>query len=120
MNLNNKKLVGLLEDVTVFGNENHVTIPAKIDTGATRSSIDLELTKKLGLGPIIRTKIIRSVEGSSKRPVINVKIKFAGKIITEEFTIANRSKMKYQVLIGLNILKKGFIIDPNLEKNEKN
>ena len=118
--INDKQIVGIIEDIIIYGNEKEVNLKAKIDTGATRSSIDLNLTKELGLGPVIRTKIIRSVEGSSTRPVINVKLKFADKIITEEFTIADRSKMRFPVLIGLNILKKGFIIDPNLEKNEKN
>ncbi|MFT4304684.1 MAG: RimK/LysX family protein [Candidatus Woesearchaeota archaeon] len=120
MNNSEKKVVGLIEKITIYGFDKKIDVLAKIDTGATRSSIDLNLTKKLNLGPIIRTKIIRTVEGSSKRPVIKAKIKFSNETITEEFTVADRSKMKYSVLIGLNILEKGFIIDPNYNKNEKN
>jgi hypothetical protein len=108
-----QKIIGIIEEIIIFSKNENLKVKAKIDTGATRSSIDLNIVEKLKLGPIIRTKLIRSVEGTSKRPVIEVKIKFAKKIITEEFTVANRSKMKFPVLIGLNILKKGFIIDPN-------
>jgi hypothetical protein len=116
MDLKNKTIIGIIEDVTIYGVndklKNKLKVFAKIDTGATKSSIDIKLVDSMNLGPIIRTKIIRSAEGSSRRPIVKIKIKFANKIITEEFTVANRSKMKYPVLIGLNILSKGFLIDP--------
>ena len=112
MEIKDKTVVGIIEDVTIFGPLKKINTQAKIDTGATKSSIDLALADDLGLGPVLRTKIIRSAEGSSQRPIVSVKIKFAGKNITEEFTIADRSKMRFPLLIGLNILVKGFIIDP--------
>jgi hypothetical protein len=33
--------------------------------------------------------------------------------VTAEFTLIDRSHMKYPVLIGRNILENGFIIDPS-------
>ena len=29
-----------------------------------------------------------------------------------EFTIADRTHMKYKILVGQNILKEGFLVDP--------
>ena len=37
------------------------------------------------------------------------------KEIKTDFTLADRSNMKYSVLIGQNILKQGFLIDPSKE-----
>ena len=36
-----------------------------------------------------------------------------------DFTLADRSDMKYPVLIGQNILSKGFLIDPMKESPKK-
>ncbi len=47
--------------------------------------------------------------------LLNVKVnKF---IVKEWFTLADRSKMKYSVLIGRNILKDRFLIDVSIEGN---
>jgi hypothetical protein len=43
-------------------------------------------------------------------------IDFAGRKMRAYFTIADRVHMKYRVLVGLNILKRGFLVDPS--KNE--
>ncbi|MBN2141880.1 ATP-dependent zinc protease, partial [Candidatus Woesearchaeota archaeon] len=40
------------------------------------------------------------------------KIVLGGKEIESKFTLADRSHMKYPVLIGQNILRKNFLIDP--------
>lgn len=85
---------------------------ARIDTGATKSSVDARLAAELALGPVIKTKLVKSAAGNKLRPVIKASIRISGKSLKSEFTIADRSHMKYRVLIGQNILKKGFLIDP--------
>lgn len=110
--LNGKVVIGLVEKITIKGNGKKETLLAKIDTGATRSSIDVSLAKKLKLGPVIRSKIVKSAHGSKLRPIVEVNVTIAKKKMRTEFTLADRSHMKYGVLIGLNILKNGFIIDP--------
>lgn len=107
-----KVIIGLSEDVKIIGPKKSKAIVARIDTGATMSSVDSRLSAELSLGPIIKTKLVKSAHGNKLRPVINVKLKLAGKDLKARFTIADRTHMRYKVLIGQNILKKGFLIDP--------
>ena len=110
-----KKLLGLTEPVTIFGGSlKKKEVLAKIDTGATSSSVDLKLASELELGPIKKIKVVKSASGKGRRAVINLRIKLDGKIIEDEFTVAERKNLSCPVLIGQNILKKGnFLIDPN-------
>jgi hypothetical protein len=112
MKYRNKIVIGLSEKVTVIGKKRK-SIVARIDTGATKSSIDARLAAELALGPVIKTKMVKSAAGNKLRPVIKAKIKMSGKTINSEFTIADRSHMKYRCLIGQNVLKSGFLIDPS-------
>jgi hypothetical protein len=105
-----KTILGLVEDVILNGKH----LVARIDTGATLSSIDLNLAKELKLEEVGRMAIVKSSLGISKRPVIKAKIKLGNQDVEEEFSLANRKKLTYDLLIGQNILKKGnFLIDPN-------
>ena len=56
---------------------------------------------------------IRSVSGRTKRPVIEAEIKIKGRKIKSRINLANRKHMRYKMLIGRDILKKGFLIDPS-------
>ena len=108
-----REIVGLVEKVTLIGNTKEITLYARIDSGATKSSVDKALVNELNLGPVIRSKRVKNVLGSVLRPIINAKVKIANKIREEEFTVADRKHMKYRLLIGQNILKKEkFLIDP--------
>jgi hypothetical protein len=108
-------ILGLTEKVTIFGNNHRKTeVVARIDTGATNSSIDMTIAGNLELGPIKRTKLVKSASGKGRRAIIAVKIKLNDQVLEDDFTIAERKHMTYPVLIGQNILKKGnFLIDPN-------
>lgn len=111
-----KTILGLTEEVIILGPHKKQKVIARIDTGATGSSIDTTLAASLHLGPITKSKIVKSASGVKKRPLIRVKIKMDGQTIEEEFSLADRAHMTYQVLIGQNILKKGnFLIDPHKE-----
>lgn len=108
-----KVVIGLTEKVQIRGKKNRKkTLTAKIDTGATKSSMDARLAAGMQLGPVIKTKLVKSAHGNRLRPVIEADIRIAGKRIKAEFTLADRIHMKYHVLIGQNILKHGFLIDP--------
>jgi len=114
-----RTILGLTEKISVYGPKEKEQVVARIDTGATASSIDLKLSAKLGLGPITRTKVVKSASGSKLRPMIRVRVNIGGEEMEEDFSIADREHMTYSVLIGQNILKKGkFLIDPckGLEK----
>jgi hypothetical protein len=105
----NKTVLGMYEYVEIKGKK----ILARIDSGAVKSSIDLDLAVNLGVGPIVGSKKVRNVHGTTVRPVIEGKLKLADKNIIASFTLQSRKGMNFQVLIGQNILKDGFIIDPN-------
>jgi len=112
--VNGKIIVGLIENIGLISSKGDIEeIAAKVDTGATRSSVDIRLATKLKLGPIIKSKIIKSAHGNKLRPVIEAEILIAGKRIKSEFTLADRSHMTYGVLIGVNVLKHGFLVDPS-------
>ncbi len=111
--LSKRKCIGLVEKVTLKGKKKTITIDAKIDTGAVKSSIDSKLASELKLGPIVGSRIIKNTHGSSVRVVIQARIVIAGVELTAKFTVADRKRMKYKLLIGQNVLKKaGFLIDP--------
>jgi len=109
----NKAIIGLVEEVTIFGDNQKKVVKARIDTGATKSSIDKALLKELNLSEIVGKRLVKSAHGSTVRPVVKAKIKLADNTFDSEFTIADRSHMKYRVLVGQNILKKNFLIDPS-------
>ena len=108
-----RTIIGLVEPITLFGvGGRRLTTYAKVDTGATKSSIDSRLAAELRLGPVLKSKMVKSASGTRVRPVIKVGVILKGKEFATQFTIADRQDMKYKVLIGLNILKNHFIIDP--------
>ncbi|MFW6014037.1 MAG: RimK/LysX family protein [Nanoarchaeota archaeon] len=110
-----QKTIGLTEDVEVYSIDKSKKrkVKARIDTGAHSNSVDSKLAASLNLGPVVKTTVVKSANGESLRPVVKMKININGKEMSGLFTIADRSKMKYRVLIGRNILSKsGFLIDP--------
>ena len=116
---NEKGLIGQLEQIEIHSAEGMTeSVLARIDTGASISSLDLELAAKLQLGPIIGVKKIKSANGVSMRPVVEANVSIGGKTIKGKFTVFDRSHMRYRVLIGRNILKGNFVIDPEKRPSE--
>jgi hypothetical protein len=116
-----RAILALIEEIKLFylnkESKNKKCI-ARIDSGATASSIDRSLAEEVGFKETDRVKLVKSASGIGRRPLVKIKIKIKAKIMEEEFTLADRSHMKYPILIGQNILKKGnFLIDPNKEVN---
>ncbi len=110
--LDGRLVIGLAEKVDISYEGGRKKVIAKIDTGATKSSIDTSLAAELRLGPVIKSKLVKSAHGSKLRPIIEATIELVGRKIKSEFTLADRAHMKYRILIGQNILKDGFLIDP--------
>lgn len=104
-----KKIIGLIEKVKVNGRQ----VTAKIDTGASRSSIDLNLAAKLKLGPIVGVKKVKSSLGKRHRPLVQATLDIKGVRIKAKLGLDTRSKLKYHLLIGKSTLKKHFLIDPS-------
>ncbi len=107
-----RTILGLTEEIILKGSVER-KVQARIDSGATASSIDVSLANQLNLGPAYKDKVVKSASGVEKRPVIKVKVKIENQDIEADFTLADREHMTYPLLIGQNILKEGkFLIDP--------
>ncbi len=107
-----RTVIGLVEEVTVFGPAGNARTSARIDTGAHSNSIDSGIVRKLGLDIPEQTTLVKSASGNTRRPVAQLDIEIAGKRLSGRFTIADRKHLKYHVLVGRDILKHGFLIDP--------
>ncbi|MBW2970318.1 RimK/LysX family protein [Candidatus Woesearchaeota archaeon] len=108
-----KTIIGLTARVVLFGRKGKKEVVARIDTGATKSSMDKALAKELDIGPELKQAKVKSAHGVRYRPVVMADVMIAGELVQAEFTLAEREHMKYRMLIGQNILKKGFLIDPS-------
>lgn len=105
-----RKTIGLTTRVVLFGTTKKEVV-GRVDTGATKSSIDVSLAREIGVGPALKLIRVKSAHGTRQRPLIIISVEIAGEQFDAEFTIADREHMKYPLLIGQNILKR-FLIDP--------
>lgn len=129
----NKELtvIGRAEEAN-FPKSGLFNVPVKIDTGAYRSSIwatdireeDGKLFYKLlgdsgvyNAGKEQETDVFEIVEvensfgHSEERYSVYITIEVAGRRVRSNFTLSDRSKKTYPVLIGRKLLRKKFIVD---------
>ena len=107
-----KKIVGEEEPVEIraSGGEEGIEQIAKIDTGATYSSIDDDLARELGVDfEGAEIAIISSAMGRETRPLVPVRMEVAGETIDTKATVSSRDGMDNQVLVGRRDLG-GFLI----------
>lgn len=113
-------VLGLTTEVILTGKKSRKLL-AKVDTGATGSSIDSKLAQELGLTLIEKTKVVKSASGVGKRSMARGKIKLNHHFLDAEFTLVDRSHLSCPVLVGQNLLKQGcFLIDPHKKLTLKN
>ena len=132
-----KRLLGRREllDFPAFGLHG---IEAKVDTGAYTSAIhcaDVRLEIRPGEVPLLHARLldpehagldgqlltfpnfqlrdIRSSNGEvQERYVIRAVVRLYGEDLETEFSLADRSEMKYPVLLGRSLLRQGrFVVD---------
>ena len=103
-----KIVLGLIELVEINGKE----FKAKIDTGADHSAMCHSAIEELHLKPTGNVKRVRSATGREKRQTYHAELSLRGRVFNVELSAAKREHLSYKVLIGRDILKKGFIIDP--------
>ena len=129
---NPSNMVGWVENVIVEISD--TKMKAKLDTGAETSSLRADIIKTFkkdkekrvlfsienedGEKKIYESKLLRWVriktkDGKfSRRPVINLDVCLAGKRITGEVNLSERTNMRYPVLIGRHMLQNNFILNP--------
>ncbi len=106
-------IIGVTEKVVLYGPKGKKEVIAKIDTGASKSSIDKKLAEEIGMTDHVGTILVKTAHGNRRRPVVKEILKIKGRVMHTKFTIADRTQMKYRVLIGMNVLNRGFLIDPS-------
>jgi alpha-L-glutamate ligase-like protein len=109
------RTVNVFENVKIKAkNGKKIVIPAKIDTGAWRTSVDRTLAKDLGLleeDNILWEKRVWSSLGREKRPVINITFWLKGKKFKTAAGVSDRSKLRRPLIIGRQDLV-GFLVNP--------
>jgi len=125
-----KVMIGEVEDVMLVPWA--VTLPARIDTGATVSSLDARdisvrndvaefmLGKRYGSLrlrlPVVDWVQVRSAVGIEKRPVVEIGICLGPKLVRTLATLRDRSQMTYPFLVGRNVLSGSFMVDTSRSK----
>jgi len=112
-----RKILGTTEEIEIVSplSKSCYRILAKIDTGAWRTSLSLDVAKKIGIENFENESIVRSSFGEETRPVAPLTFFLKGEKIESEVTLSDRTFMKYEMIIGRRDLKK-FFIDPSKTK----
>jgi len=147
LNKAKKYIIGSTDCVDII-DANIENVPCKIDTGASISAIHvsrIRIIEKNGTEfiafhlldkkhPSYSAKEIRTSEFKEKRIKnsfgeaedryqVKLRVKVFGKIYNTSFTLTDRNKMTYPLLLGKTFLKGKFIVDVsehNLSYKEKN
>ncbi len=120
-----KTVIGGVEDVILL--PSRVKLPARVDTGAAKSSLDarelkvqgdlVEFKLPLKYGgmrfrlPVAAWRHIRTPEGLERRPVVELEICLGTSRIRTQVNLADRSMVKYPLILGRNFLKENFVVD---------
>ena len=128
-----KVMIGGVEDVILlpWG----VKLPARIDTGAAKSSLDarelkvqedrVEFKLPRGYGglklrlPIVEWRHVRTPEGLERRPVVELEICLGSKRFRTLVNLTDRSMVKYPLILGRNFLKDNFVVDVKRRRTAK-
>jgi hypothetical protein len=124
-------MVGQSEEVN-FPELGLIAIPSRIDTGARTSTIWVSSVKPIndgievilfGIGSEFytgstiffadfETRVVTPSNGlSEERYMVKLLTQIGGRKVRARFTLADRSKQSYPVLIGRNILRGKFVVD---------
>lgn len=126
----NTTIIGTVETVAVH--DLGMKMPARIDTGASMTSVHAEIIKitpgkkgqpdkvvfnvsdhngnKKRLEKDIERWVLikkKNNEGTLRRPVVMMEFCLGGKTLEGQTNLANRSRFKYPLLIGRNVLASG-------------
>ncbi len=109
--------VGITTTVTVAGLTGTKRVTARVDTGARYDALDYTLAAKIGAGPVLDVKKIRSATASrlkaERRPVVPLTLKLGDRLVHTRATLADRRGMRYPLIIGRETLRRaGVLVDP--------
>lgn len=122
-------VIGEIESVHFI--DNKVLLAARIDTGATTSSLGatdivkmerdgkkwLRFTMQDKQATVVERPLSRTINikrhnaEAQQRYVVEMNISIAGKVMKREFSLVDRGSFSFPVLIGRNILQGEFLVD---------
>lgn len=105
------KVLTIIQEVTFYRNGEPITVKAKMDTGAYRTSIDRKFAELLGLTVLSEKVFVKSASGESFRPTAKASFMLGGKKINTVVSIVDRSNLKYPVIVGHRDMS-DFLIKP--------
>lgn len=132
---NDKPVLGHEEKARLF--PGNIEIPARIDTGATTNSlngIDAEVFEKDGqqyvrfnfvdhngtahkmTRPLVDKTVVKQASGKQTRYVVEMGLCVGDYYKETRFTLADRSRMTFPILVGRNYLDKSLLVS-SAEKN---
>lgn len=118
-------ILGTVEDVILlpWG----VKLPARIDTGAAKSSLDarelriqdniaeFRLPERYGglqiRLPVVEWRHLRTTGGLKKRPVVELELCIGPKRLQTKLALDDRAGLKYPLLVGRNTLSRTFMVN---------
>jgi len=107
-----RAVLGYTTDVSVGGESGEATVSAKVDTGADRTTIDIDVANDVGAGPVVGVADVKVGTTSKRRPLVDVDVRIDGDRWRDlEVGIADRSGKRHPVLLGRDVLDE-FRIDP--------
>jgi hypothetical protein len=120
-----KVIIGAVEKVVIMPWS--IELPARIDSGAARTSLDARNLKIQGEEavfslpakyggktlrlPVKGWKNVKSSHGVTKRPLVEMDICIGAKRIPVTVSLVDRTRMAYPIIIGRDILANGFVVD---------
>lgn len=105
------RVLGVIEKVTIYGEKKRKTVRAKIDTGAYRTSLDVDLVRELDLDHHHKMVSVRSGSGRQRRRTVRLNFKLKNKEINTIATYTERSHLRFPIIIGRKDIK-DFLVDP--------
>lgn len=117
-----RKAIAVVEEVTVIGPKGRIPVLARIDTGASRTTLDTELAARAGLGPVLKRVRTRAsaADEPEERDVVAAKVIIAGQEFDVSVAVTDRKDMRYHMIVGMDILRhSGFFVDPSRRKARK-
>lgn len=131
-----KTVIGRAEPIDLLAGSTEIAgIAAKIDSGAYSSSVwasnireendvlvftllgpthEAYTGEEISVKKYQKVKIENSFGKSEERYGVFLKVKFCGKRVTTFFTLSDRSKKIYPVLVGRKLLKGRFLVDVSI------
>lgn len=120
-----KTIIGAMESVLLL--DWNIHLPARVDSGATKSSLGVENIKIIGGdvearlpmkfgGKTLRMTVLKwrnykTTVGQVRRPVVKIEICVGSERLMAEVNLADRAGMEFPFLLGRNILKNRFVVD---------